>query len=241
MIPALEAVIKYGGQFGVEEIVFGMAHRGRLNVLANVMGKPYRAIFNEFAGGATNPGRRRRLGRRQISPRHLVATASSTAIKVHLSLLPNPSHLEAVDPVVLGKARAVQTIKGDKRRRHGAADPAPRRRGLRRPGHRRGMPRLLRPARLRHRRLASTSSSTTRSASPPARSSRARRPTRRTSPRASRRRSSTSTATIPKRSPSAASWRSSSASASTATSSSTCGAIAASATTKATSRASPSR
>ena len=54
-IPALEAVIKYGGQLGVEEIVVGMAHRGRLNVLTNVMGKPYRAIFHEFAGGATNP------------------------------------------------------------------------------------------------------------------------------------------------------------------------------------------
>ena len=54
------------------EIDVGMAHRGRLNVLSNVMGKPYRAIFHEFAGGATNPGGRRRLGRRQISPRHLV-------------------------------------------------------------------------------------------------------------------------------------------------------------------------
>jgi 2-oxoglutarate dehydrogenase E1 component len=51
MVPALEAVIKYGGVFGVEDIVIGMAHRGRLNVLANVMGKPYRAIFSEFAGG----------------------------------------------------------------------------------------------------------------------------------------------------------------------------------------------
>ena len=71
-VPALEAVIKYGGLGGVEEIDIGMAHRGRLNILTNVMGKPYRAIFSEFAGGATNPGGRRRLGRRQISPRHLV-------------------------------------------------------------------------------------------------------------------------------------------------------------------------
>ena len=71
-VPALEAVIKYGGQYGVTEIDVGMAHRGRLNVLANVMGKPYRAIFNEFAGGATNPGGCRRVGRREISPRHLV-------------------------------------------------------------------------------------------------------------------------------------------------------------------------
>ena len=55
MVPALESVIKYGGQYGVREIVIGMAHRGRLNVLANVMGKPYRAIFSEFAGGSANP------------------------------------------------------------------------------------------------------------------------------------------------------------------------------------------
>ncbi|NEK79438.1 MAG: 2-oxoglutarate dehydrogenase E1 component, partial [Xanthomonas perforans] len=55
MIPALESVIKYGGAAGVNEIVFGMAHRGRLNVLANVMGKPLRVIFHEFAGGSANP------------------------------------------------------------------------------------------------------------------------------------------------------------------------------------------
>ncbi|HEU0311639.1 MAG TPA: thiamine pyrophosphate-dependent enzyme, partial [Sphingomicrobium sp.] len=111
-IPALEAVIKYGGQYGVEEIAIGMAHRGRLNVLCNVMGKPYRAIFHEFAGGATNPAD---VGGSGDVKYHL---GTSTARefdgnKVHLSLLPNPSHLEAVDPVVLGKARAVQTCKGD--------------------------------------------------------------------------------------------------------------------------------
>ena len=72
--------------------------------------------------------------------------------KVHLSLLPNPSHLEAVDPVVLGKARAVQTCKGDEEGDTRPADPAPRRRGLRRPGDRRRMLRLLRPSRLRDRR-----------------------------------------------------------------------------------------
>src|SRR3546814_5914609 len=55
MIPELEAVIKYGGQYGVREIVIGMAHRGRLNVLANVMGKPFRAIFHEFSGGSSSP------------------------------------------------------------------------------------------------------------------------------------------------------------------------------------------
>jgi 2-oxoglutarate dehydrogenase E1 component len=112
-IPALEAVIKYGGQYGVEEIDVGMAHRGRLNVLSNVMGKPYRAIFHEFAGGATNPAD---VGGSGDVKYHLGTSSDREfdGIKVHLSLLPNPSHLEAVDPVVLGKARAVMTLKGDK-------------------------------------------------------------------------------------------------------------------------------
>jgi 2-oxoglutarate dehydrogenase E1 component len=90
-----------------------MAHRGRLNVLSNVMGKPHRAIFNEFAGGATNPAD---VGGSGDVKYHL-GTSSDREFdgnKVHLSLLPNPSHLEAVDPVVLGKARAVMTAKGDK-------------------------------------------------------------------------------------------------------------------------------
>jgi 2-oxoglutarate dehydrogenase E1 component len=111
-VPALEAVIKYGGQYGVEEIDVGMAHRGRLNILTNVMGKPAKAIFHEFAGGATNPAD---VGGSGDVKYHL-GTSSDREFdgkKVHLSLLPNPSHLEAVDPVVLGKARASQTIRGD--------------------------------------------------------------------------------------------------------------------------------
>ncbi|MGQ0659357.1 2-oxoglutarate dehydrogenase E1 component [Sphingosinicella sp.] len=112
MVPALEAVIKYGGQFGVQSMVLGMAHRGRLNVLANVMGKPYRAIFSEFAGGAANP---EDVGGSGDVKYHL-GTSSDRAfdgIGVHLSLLPNPSHLEAVDPVVLGKTRAQQIARDD--------------------------------------------------------------------------------------------------------------------------------
>ena len=112
-VPALEAVIKYGGMYGVEEIDVGMAHRGRLNILSNVMGKPARAIFHEFAGGATNPAD---VGGSGDVKYHL-GTSSDREFdgnKVHLSLLPNPSHLEAVDPVVLGKARAIMTFKGDK-------------------------------------------------------------------------------------------------------------------------------
>src|SRR4051794_34312233 len=116
-VPALEAVIKYGGLMGVEEIDVGMAHRGRLNILTNVMAKPAKAIFHEFAGGATNPAD---VGGSGDVKYHL-GTSSDREFdgkKVHLSLLPNPSHLEAVDPVVLGKARASQTIRGDK---HGKA------------------------------------------------------------------------------------------------------------------------
>jgi len=112
MIPALESVIKYGGQMGVAEIVFGMAHRGRLNVLANVMHKPLRVIFHEFAGGSANP---EDIGGSGDVKYHL-GTSSDREFdghKVHMSLVANPSHLEAADPVVLGKVRAVQTIAGD--------------------------------------------------------------------------------------------------------------------------------
>ncbi len=112
MIPALESVIKYGGQYGVREIVFGMAHRGRLNVLANVMGKPYRAIFHEFSGGSANP---EDVGGSGDVKYHLGTSTDREfdRISVHMSLVANPSHLEAEDPVVLGKTRAIQTIAND--------------------------------------------------------------------------------------------------------------------------------
>ncbi|WP_228243622.1 2-oxoglutarate dehydrogenase E1 component [Porphyrobacter sp. GA68] len=112
MIPALEAVIKYGGQLGVREIIYGMAHRGRLNVLANVMGKPYRVIFHEFQGGSANPDD---VGGSGDVKYHLGTSTDREfdGISVHMSLVPNPSHLEAVNPVVLGKARAQQAIRDD--------------------------------------------------------------------------------------------------------------------------------
>ena len=112
MIPALESVIKYGGQFGVREIVIGMAHRGRLNVLANVMAKPYRVIFHEFSGGSANPDD---VGGSGDVKYHLGTSTDREfdGIKVHMSLVPNPSHLEAADPVVLGKTRAIQTDRDD--------------------------------------------------------------------------------------------------------------------------------
>jgi len=112
MIPALESVIKYGGQMGVREIVFGMAHRGRLNVLANVMAKPLRVIFHEFAGGSANPEDIQGSG----DVKYHLGTSTDRefdGIKVHMSLVANPSHLETVDPVVLGKTRAIQTLAGD--------------------------------------------------------------------------------------------------------------------------------
>src|SRR5690349_20069135 len=109
MIPAMEQIIKRGGALGVEEIIMGMAHRGRLNMLAAVMGKPYQAIFHEFQGGSATPDDV--LGSGDVKY-HLGASSDREfdGNKVHLSLTANPSHLEIVNPVVLGKARAKQTF-----------------------------------------------------------------------------------------------------------------------------------
>jgi 2-oxoglutarate dehydrogenase E1 component len=107
MIPALEQIIKRGGALGVRDIVIGMPHRGRLNVLAQVMGKPHRAIFNEFKGGSSTPNEIEGSGDVKY---HLGASSDREFDdnRVHLSLTANPSHLEIVDPVVLGKVRAKQ-------------------------------------------------------------------------------------------------------------------------------------
>ena len=113
MVPALEQIIKRGGQLGIKEIVIGMAHRGRLNVLANVMGKPHRAIFNEFKGGSFKPDDVEGSG----DVKYHLGASSDRAFdgnNVHLSLTANPSHLEIVDPVVLGKVRAKQDQHGCK-------------------------------------------------------------------------------------------------------------------------------
>ncbi|MCA1775906.1 MAG: 2-oxoglutarate dehydrogenase E1 component [Loktanella sp.] len=115
LIPAMEQIIKRGGQLGLEEIVIGMPHRGRLSVLANVMEKPYRAIFNEFQGGSFKPEDVDGSGDVKY---HLGASSDREfdGNSVHLSLTANPSHLEAVNPVVLGKVRAKQDQKNDKDR-----------------------------------------------------------------------------------------------------------------------------
>ncbi|MBF0664095.1 MAG: 2-oxoglutarate dehydrogenase E1 component [Brevundimonas sp.] len=109
MVPALEQIIKRGGALGVDEIVLGMAHRGRLNTLAAVMGKPYRAIFHEFQGGSTVPSDIEGSGDVKY---HMGASSDREfdGNTVHLSLTANPSHLEIVNPVVLGKARAKQAF-----------------------------------------------------------------------------------------------------------------------------------
>ncbi|MDY6860250.1 MAG: 2-oxoglutarate dehydrogenase E1 component [Pseudomonadota bacterium] len=115
LIPAMEQIIKRGGALGAREVVIGMPHRGRLSVLANVMAKPYRAIFNEFQGGSFKPEDVDGSGDVKY---HLGASSDREFDnnKVHLSLTANPSHLEAVNPVVLGKARAKQFQLNDPKR-----------------------------------------------------------------------------------------------------------------------------
>ncbi len=113
LIPALEQIIKRGGNLGAKEIKIGMPHRGRLNVLANVMGKPYKAIFSEFFGKSSN----QEIG--GDVKYHLGASSNREfdGNSVHISLTDNPSHLEAVNPVVLGQVRAKQFFHNDKERK----------------------------------------------------------------------------------------------------------------------------
>ncbi len=122
LIPALEQIIKRGGNLGVKEIVFGMAHRGRLNVLTQVMGKPHRALFHEFKGGSFAPDDVEGSGDVKY---HLGASSDRNfdGNNVHLSLTANPSHLEIVDPVVLGKVRAKQDQHGCTPDNRGAVMP----------------------------------------------------------------------------------------------------------------------
>ena len=109
MVPAMEQIIKRGGALGVRDIVLGMPHRGRLNVLAAVMAKPYHVIFHEFQGGSSVPSDIEGSG----DVKYHMGASSDRAFdgnNVHLSLTANPSHLEIVNPVVLGKARAKQAF-----------------------------------------------------------------------------------------------------------------------------------
>ena len=112
MIPGVEQVLKRGGQLGVKDVVIGMPHRGRLNTLVHVMHKSYTALFSEFQGRSSQPEEMRGSGDVKY---HLGASADREfdGNTIHLSLSPNPSHLEAVNPVVLGKARAKQDQRHD--------------------------------------------------------------------------------------------------------------------------------
>jgi len=114
LIPALEQIIKIGGQSGVKEVKIGMSHRGRLNVLANVLQKSYKRIFNEFAGEINSPTKN---GAGDVKY-HLGASSNREfdGNSVHVSLTDNPSHLEAVNPIVLGQTRAKQFFHKDKKR-----------------------------------------------------------------------------------------------------------------------------
>ena len=116
LIPALEQIIKRGGNLGAKEIKIGMPHRGRLNVLANVMGKPFRAIFSEFFGKKRVTSNKDFEGDVKY---HLGASANREfdGNVVHISLTDNPSHLEAVNPVVLGQVRAKQFFHNDPERK----------------------------------------------------------------------------------------------------------------------------
>jgi 2-oxoglutarate dehydrogenase E1 component len=115
-IPALKAVIETAAREGVKEIAIGMAHRGRLNVLVNVVKKPFVQVFSEFRGVSSNPDDVQGSG----DVKYHLGTSTDLEIAgrvVHVSLQPNPSHLEAVNPVVVGKVRARQDMAGDTKTR----------------------------------------------------------------------------------------------------------------------------
>jgi 2-oxoglutarate dehydrogenase E1 component len=119
LIPLLDLAIEKAGEEGIEEIVLGMAHRGRLNVLANIMGKSARQIFREYA----DTDWKMHSGRGDVKYHlgHSTDWTTTRGSKIHLSLCFNPSHLEIVNPVVLGRIRAKQDRVGDGERRRGLA------------------------------------------------------------------------------------------------------------------------
>ena len=115
LMPALEAILRRGADLGVAEFVLGMPHRGRLNVLGNFMGKPFAAIVSEFQGAHGDADHVQGSG----DVKYHLGTSGDREIggrNIHLSLAANPSHLEAVNPVVLGKVRAKQRQRGDRER-----------------------------------------------------------------------------------------------------------------------------
>src|SRR5262249_49343918 len=118
LIPLLEAIVEKAPDSGIREIIFGMAHRGRLNVLANILRKPYEEIFAQFEKNYLPDS----MDGDGDVKYHLGFSSDRTNTRggaVHLSLSPNPSHLEAVGPVVEGRTRAKQTAFGDTERKRG--------------------------------------------------------------------------------------------------------------------------
>jgi len=118
-IPALHAIVETAAERGVKEIAIGMPHRGRLNTLVNIVQKPLTALFSEFGGASAKPEDVQGSG----DVKYHLGTSTDISIngnQVHLSLQPNPSHLEAVDPVVVGKIRARQDMIGDTKTRRSA-------------------------------------------------------------------------------------------------------------------------
>ena len=118
-IPALHAIIETAADHGVKEIAIGMPHRGRLNTLVNIVQKPLTALFSEFGGASAKPEDVQGSG----DVKYHLGTSTDIAIngnQIHLSLQPNPSHLEAVDPVIVGKIRARQDMTGDTKTRRSA-------------------------------------------------------------------------------------------------------------------------
>ena len=113
VIPAIEQILKKGSQLGLEEMVIGMAHRGRLNVLNNILQKPFRAVISEFLGNPSNPEEAGGSG----DVKYHMGSSSDREFdgkNIHLTLNANPSHLEVVNPVVLGRVRAKQNQRNDK-------------------------------------------------------------------------------------------------------------------------------
>ena len=165
LVPMLDQIIRDAAAAETKEVVMGMAHRGRLNVLTHILGKPYAAIVAEFesakqdtGASVAGDGQSGLDGRRQVPPRRAAhATRRSGAADMPITLAPNPSHLEFVNPVVEGRARAAQETRDQPGKivrdvSALAGDPDPRRRRLPRPGHRRRDAEPLAAARLLGRR-----------------------------------------------------------------------------------------
>ena len=249
MIPMLEGLLTAIADDGIGEVVMGMAHRGRLATIAHVVNRPYAAILVAFERGEM----RRAVASLNDAPTgdvkyHIGSTGTyvtDTGKGITVRLLSNPSHLEAVDPVVEGWTRAEQTrreLEHAARRPHGrGAGAAPRRRRLRRPGHRRRGVQPAVAARLRHRRHRAHHHQQPGGLHHRCRATRARRATRATWPRGSTSPSCTSTPTTSRPASTRCGWPGTTGARTTATWSSTSSATAASATTRPTSRRTRSR